>query len=351
MSDTHSDSRLDASALETAMHRALGLARRGPSGEENPQVGAVILDGTGAVISEGWHRGVGTAHAEVDALSRLAPGEARGATAVVTLEPCNHTGHTGPCSVALIEAGVARVVYAMADPNDVAAGGAARLADAGVEVIGGVLSGEAHELLHSWTTAVRLGRPFVTVKWGSSLDGRIAAADGTSQWITGTEARADVHERRAAAGAILAGTGTVLADDPKLTARRPAGDLDDRQPVAVVLGRREIPAEAAVRAHPRGFVQFDGLDLDAHLADLWSRGVRSVFVEGGPTVASAFVAAGLVDEYLLYLAPVLMGGPRLAFDDLGVSTLGEARRLDLVSVERLGDDLRIVARPTPDKNG
>lgn len=351
MSDRHPHSQLDASAFEPAMRRALDLARRGPAGEENPQVGAVILDDTGTVLAEGWHRGVGTAHAEVDALSRLSPGQARGTTAVVTLEPCNHTGHTGPCSVALIEAGVARVVYAMADPNDVAAGGAARLRDAGVDVQSGLLSREAHELLNGWTTAVRLGRPFVTVKWGSSLDGRVAAADGTSQWITGSDARADVHARRAEAGAILAGTGTVLADDPRLTARGSDGALADRQPLAVVLGRRAVPSEAQVRAHPRGFVQFDGLDLEAHLADLWDRGVRSVFVEGGPTVASAFVRAGLVDEYLLYLAPVIIGGPRLAFGDLGIATLGEARRLDLVSVDRLGDDLRIVARPASDKNG
>ncbi|PVZ96364.1 bifunctional diaminohydroxyphosphoribosylaminopyrimidine deaminase/5-amino-6-(5-phosphoribosylamino)uracil reductase RibD [Amnibacterium flavum] len=333
------------------MSRALELALRGPAWAENPQVGAVILDSDGRILSEGWHRGVGTAHAEVDALSRLARGEARGTTAVVTLEPCNHTGHTGPCSVALIEAGVARVVYAMADPNDVAAGGAERLRNAGVEVISDVLADRAAELLHGWTTAVRLGRPYVTVKWGSSLDGRIAAADGSSQWITGPEARADVHLRRAAAGAIVAGTGTVLADDPRLTARGSDGDLADGQPLAVVFGRRDVPADAAVREHPRGFVQFDGRDPAGHLAELWDRGIRSVFVEGGPTVAAALARAGLVDEYLLYLAPVLIGGPRLAFDDLGVATLGEAQRLDLVSVDRLGGDLRIIARPTAHADG
>lgn len=333
----HSDSE------HAAMGRAFELALLGPRGV-NPQVGAVILAPDGAVLAEGWHRGVPSAHAEVDALSKLAPGAARGATAVVTLEPCNHTGHTGPCSEALISAGVARVVYAVDDPGRVSGGGAERLRAAGIEVVAHVRGDEGRDLLDSWLTVQRLGRPRVTVKWAQSLDGRAAAADGTSQWITGPEARAHVHRQRRLADAIVAGTGTVLADDPALTARRPDGTLFDDQPIPVVLGRSAIPDGAAVRRHPRGLVQL-GDDLPSALAELRERGVHRVFVEGGPTLASAFVRAGLVDEVLVYVAPVLLGGERLALGDLGIPTLGDAVRLVDVSVGELGDDLLIVATP------
>lgn len=327
-----------------AMRRALALALNGPRGI-NPQVGAVLLAPDGRILAEGWHRGASTPHAEVDALSKLAPGAARGATAVVSLEPCNHTGRTGPCAQALIEAGVARVVYAIPDPGDRSAGGADRLCAAGVDVEGGVCADDASLLLDSWLTVQRLGRPHVTVKWAQSLDGRAAASDGTSQWITGPAARADVHRRRAASDAIVAGIGTVLADDPALTARDASGALLDHQPMPVVLGARSVPEAAAVRRHPVPFLQFGGDDLPAALADLRSRGVQRVFVEGGPTVASAFVRAGLADEVLAYVAPVLLGGDRLALGDIGVATIADARRLEIASVERLGDDLLIVATP------
>jgi diaminohydroxyphosphoribosylaminopyrimidine deaminase/5-amino-6-(5-phosphoribosylamino)uracil reductase len=326
-----------------AMRRALELARRGPRGV-NPQVGAVILSPSGTVLAEGWHRGAGTPHAEADALSTLTPAQSRGATAVVTLEPCNHTGRTGPCAVALIEAGVARVVYATTDPNVVAAGGAERLRAAGVDVTSGLLQDESDALLHDWIEAQRLGRPFVTVKWAQSLDGRIAAPDGTSRWITGASARADVHRRRGLADAIVVGTGTVFADDPALTARTHDDALQAAQPLAVVLGDRPIPANARLHRHPRGFVQYPrAVDLDAVLAELGARGVQRVFVEGGPTIASAFLRHGLADEVLAYIAPVLIGGDRLAVGDIGVDTLTDAQRLDVASVERLGDDLLVVA--------
>jgi diaminohydroxyphosphoribosylaminopyrimidine deaminase/5-amino-6-(5-phosphoribosylamino)uracil reductase len=331
-------------AERDAMRRALELARRGPRGV-NPQVGAVLLSPDGRVLAEGWHQGAGTPHAEVDALSRLEPGAARGATAVVTLEPCNHTGRTGPCSEALIAAGVARVVYAIADPGDHSSGGADRLREAGVDVEAGVLADEASALLESWLTVQRLGRPHVTVKWAQSLDGRAAAADGTSQWITGPVARADVHRRRAAADAIVAGTGTVLADDPALTARDGDGSLLPDQPVPVVIGTRPVPAKAALRRHPHGFLQYDGDDLRAMLEDLRTRGVQRVFVEGGPSVASSFVRDGLADELLVYVAPVLLGGDRLALGDVGVATIADARRLAVASVTPLGDDLLLVLQP------
>ncbi|MEO7350073.1 MAG: bifunctional diaminohydroxyphosphoribosylaminopyrimidine deaminase/5-amino-6-(5-phosphoribosylamino)uracil reductase RibD [Terrimesophilobacter sp.] len=331
--------------IEAAMRRALELAARGPATDANPQVGCVILSPSGETLAEGWHRGRGTPHAETDALSHLAEGAARGATAVVTLEPCNHHGRTPPCSVALIEAGIARVVFAVTDPNPAAKGGAARLLDAGVSVLSGVVEPEVTELLRPWLTAMRLGRPHVTLKWASSLDGRAAAADGSSQWITGPQARAHVHEQRAAADAIIVGTGTVLADNPSLTARDAQGALFPHQPLPVIIGERAVPAGSRLCDHPVPFLAMGTRDLQSVMRDLFDRGIRRVFVEGGPTLASAFVTAGLVDEYLIYLAPILLGGDRLALGDLGIGTLSHATQLQIRRVERCGHDIVVTARP------
>lgn len=349
----------DATEREIAvMRRAFDLAGNGPRGL-NPQVGAVLLGRDGAVLAEGWHRGAGTPHAEIDALRQLPPGGARGATAVVSLEPCNHTGRTGPCAVALIEAGVARVVYSLSDPGDASSGGAQRLRDAGIDVVGGVLHHDGEALIHDWLTVQRLGRPHVTVKWAQSLDGRAAAPDGTSQWITGPAARADVHRRRSEADAIVVGTGTLLSDDPALTARRPDGTLYDRQPMPVVLGQRAVPGDALVHRHPLPLLHRDGENLGGEspnepslMSELRERGVQRVFVEGGPTIASAFVRAGLADEVLAYIAPTLIGSgasgdDRPALRVLGVETIAEQRRLRVSAVEMLGDDLLIVASPEP----
>jgi diaminohydroxyphosphoribosylaminopyrimidine deaminase / 5-amino-6-(5-phosphoribosylamino)uracil reductase len=340
----------DRATIEAAMHRALELASRGPATGVNPQVGCVLIDASGRIVSEGWHRGVGTPHAEVDALSHLprpddashSP-DASGLTAVVTLEPCNHTGHTGPCSVALIAAGVSEVFYAVSDPSPLAGGGAERLTAAGVTVTGGVLAAEASEFQRVWLTATRLRRPYVTVKWASTLDGRAAAADGSSQWITGTAARQRVHEQRAASDAILVGTGTVLADDPSLTARGDAGELMPHQPIPVVVGSREIPANAKLRAHPAGLIETGSRDLGRILSELFDLGIRRVFIEGGPTIASAAIAAGLVDEYAIYLAPALLGGGGLAIGDIGVTAMGGIKRLEIRSIEQLGNDALITA--------
>ena len=332
--------------LESAMRRALQLAGNGPATGVNPRVGCVILNQTGQVIAEGWHRGAGTCHAEVDALNQLGADGARGATAVVTLEPCNHTGRTGPCALALIEAGLARVVYAVADPGPHSSGGADRLRAAGIEVSGGLLADEVEAFLSDWLVAARLGRPFVTLKWASSLDGRAAAADGSSQWITGASARQDVHHRRAETDAIVVGTGTALADDPALTARAADGTLLPRQPQPVVVGRRPLPAGAAVHRHPHAPWFLPDHDVPALLASLHERGIRRVFVEGGPTLASAFVRAGLVDEYLVYLAPTLLGGDKLALGDLGVTGIGGQHRLRIDQLLRLGDDILLIARNT-----
>ena len=327
---------------ETAMRHALELAARGPLTGGNPRVGCVLLSEDGTVVAEGWHRGAGTPHAEVDALSKVASAE--GLTAVVTLEPCNHTGRTGPCSEALIAAGVSRVVYAVSDPGRASSGGSDRLREAGVEVVSGVLATEATEFLHAWLTATKLGRPYVQVKWASSLDGRAAASDGSSQWITGTASRQRVHEQRATADAILVGTGTVLADNPSLTARGDGGELLPHQPVPVVIGSRAVPLDAQLRSHPAGLIEAGGGELSDILSDLYERGIRRVFVEGGPTLASSFIEAGLVDEYLVYLAPLLLGGDRTAVGDIGITNIADARPLTITSVESLGPDILVVAR-------
>jgi diaminohydroxyphosphoribosylaminopyrimidine deaminase / 5-amino-6-(5-phosphoribosylamino)uracil reductase len=335
--------------IERAMRRALSLAERGPATGDNPQVGCVLLDSAGEIVAEGWHRGVGTAHAEVDALGHLPQvdghPDARGLTAVVTLEPCNHIGHTGPCSVALIAAGIARVFYATSDPGPVEGGGAERLREAGVVVEGGILETEAEDFQHAWLTSAKTRRPYVTVKWASTLDGRTAAADGTSQWITGAAARERVHEQRAASDAILVGTGTALADDPSLTARGDAGELLEHQPIAVVFGDRTLPPNAKLRDHPGGLILLPGHDLGSAMSDLFARGIRRLYVEGGPILESALIAAGLVDEYAIYLAPALLGGDRLAVRDIGVASMPDIRLLEIRSVEQLGNDLLITARP------
>ncbi|TDP90705.1 diaminohydroxyphosphoribosylaminopyrimidine deaminase/5-amino-6-(5-phosphoribosylamino)uracil reductase [Leucobacter luti] len=363
---------LEQVLIEAAMRRALELASRGPAQDENPRVGCVLLDPEGRIISEGWHRGAGTPHAEIDALSRV-PAEWHArlseVTAVVTLEPCNHTGRTGPCAVALSDAGIGAVAYALGDPGQSSSGGAETLRAAGVDVSSGVLAREARALLAGWLERRReaspdaqtdrssstsaTGRPFVTVKWAQTLDGRAAAADGTSQWITGADARGDVHRRRAEADAILVGTGTLLADDPALTARAETGGLlvpAAEQPVPIVVGHRAIPATARIRQHPaltaHGLtapLQIPGDDLAAELTQLHERGIRHIFVEGGPTVSSALIAAGLVDEVLVYIAPALLGGPMLALGDLGIPSISGISRLRVTHIAQLGVDLLIKA--------
>jgi diaminohydroxyphosphoribosylaminopyrimidine deaminase/5-amino-6-(5-phosphoribosylamino)uracil reductase len=330
-------------AFEAPMRHALDLAARGPLTGGNPQVGCVLLDADGRIVAEGWHRGAGTPHAEIDALSKVV--DAEGLMAVVTLEPCNHTGRTGPCTEALIAAGIAKVVFAVADPGAVSGHGAQRLAEAGIPIVHGVLRAEGEQLLHPWLAAMRRGRPWVTVKWASTLDGRAAAADGSSQWITGAAARQKVHEQRAASDAILVGTGTVFADDPSLTARGDGGELAPHQPLPVVVGERAIPASAKLREHPRGVLETGTRDLAVVLAELHARAIRRVYVEGGPTLASAVIAAGFADEFAIYLAPALLGGPRVAVGDLGVPTMDGIRRLHVDAVEQLGDDLYLHAFP------
>lgn len=313
-------------AERAAMLRALELAATpGVALGPNPRVGCVLLADDGSTIAEGHHRGAGTAHAEADALAR-AGGRARGATAVVTLEPCAHTGRTGPCAVALREAGVRRVVFAQADPNLLAAGGAQVLREAGIEVEQGLLEEQARELNRVWTFAQEHGRPFVTWKFATTLDGRSAAADGTSRWVSSRAARLDTHRLRALADTMLVGTGTVLVDDPALTVRDEHDRSLPHQPLRAVMGERDLPAGRRVLDGAAETVHLRTRDPREALAALRERERQHVFLEGGPTLAAAFLTAGLVDEVVAYVAPMLLGAGLAAVGDLGITTIATAFR-------------------------
>ena len=352
------------------MARALRLAERAAfTSRPNPMVGCVIAHGED-VVGEGWHQRKGGPHAEVFALQ--AAGErARGATAYVTLEPCAHTGSTGPCADALIAAGVARVVGAMRDPfPQVDGAGFEKLRAAGIVVESGLMEAQARELNRGFLSRIERGRPWLRVKLASSLDGRTAMASGDSKWISGEAARRDVQQWRARSGALLTGAGTVLADDPQLTVRLDDGS-DFLPPLRVVLdpglatvarGRvREGDAltlylHAPEAKPPRGLqadhvavpVDKGRFDLDAVLRLLATRGINEVQVEAGATLAGAFLAAGLVDELLLYIAPVLLGErARPLFDGLHIDAMAERLRLRTVDSRSIGGDLRLLLRPEP----
>jgi diaminohydroxyphosphoribosylaminopyrimidine deaminase/5-amino-6-(5-phosphoribosylamino)uracil reductase len=338
-----------------AMRRALELAATpGVPLGPNPRVGCVLLDADGAemaqTIAEGYHRGAGTAHAEVAALIE-AGSAARGTTAVVTLEPCAHTGRTGPCTEALIAAGVARVVFAQPDPNQLASGGEASLRAAGVDVAFGLLEREARALNRAWTFAMEHDRPFVTWKLAGTLDGRSAAADGSSRWITGEPARRDVHRLRAQCDAILVGTATVERDDPQLTVRDEVGGPVARglQPLRVVMGTRDLADGRRVFDDLADTVQLRTHDPADVLAELHGRGRQHLFLEGGPTVAAAFLRAGLVDEVVAYVAPKLLGAGVNVVGALDVDSIGDAVDLELLDVTRIGDDVRLTLQPATPK--
>jgi diaminohydroxyphosphoribosylaminopyrimidine deaminase / 5-amino-6-(5-phosphoribosylamino)uracil reductase len=306
----------------------------------------VVLGPDGILVGEGATAPAGGPHAEIVALA-AAGDAARGATAVVTLEPCAHTGRTGPCAEALIAAGVARVVFAVTDPNPEAAGGRAALEQAGVDVVAGLAEAEAVAgALRPWLHAIRTARPFVTWKYAATLDGRVAAADHSSQWITGPVARSDVHALRAIVDAIVVGSGTVLADDPQLTVRGDDGVPDEHQPLRVVLDRRHrTPQSARVLDASAETLVLDTAVPRFALKALFDRGVRHVLLEGGPTLAGAFVEARCVDEVVAYLAPKLLGDGAHALGQSGIESLSEAVTLEVDEVERLGNDLKIVGRP------
>jgi diaminohydroxyphosphoribosylaminopyrimidine deaminase/5-amino-6-(5-phosphoribosylamino)uracil reductase len=348
------------------MVHALQLAARGLyTTTPNPRVGCVIVN-NGMIVGEGWHQRAGTPHAEVHALAQ-AGSAARGATVYVTLEPCSHHGHTPPCAEALIAAGVARVVAAMHDPNPLVAGrGIAALTQAGIRAEVGLLETDARLLNLGFVSRMTRGRPWVRLKTASTLDGKTALANGVSQWITGDAARADVQRYRARACAILTGSGTVLADDPRMTVR----DLDiGRQPLRVVVDsslrtpptatilpalivchHAEPVRRAALLAAGAEVVEFcnaDGrVDLQALLAELARRGINEVHVEAGATLNGALLEAGLVDEWIAYLATMAVGDDaRGLFNHNPLDSLQHATRFKLTDLRSLGDDLRLTLFP------
>jgi diaminohydroxyphosphoribosylaminopyrimidine deaminase / 5-amino-6-(5-phosphoribosylamino)uracil reductase len=338
-----------------AMRRAIALAARGASSTRpNPAVGCVILAADGLVVGEGWHEVAGGPHAEVVALRR-AGSRSVGATAVVTLEPCRLTGRTGPCTEELATAGIRRVVYAIGDPT-ANGGGGAQLRARGIEVESGVLEADAERPNQRWLTVVRQHRAFVTWKYAATLDGRVAAADGSSRWITGPQARGDVHALRSESDAVIVGIGTVLADDPHLTARHPDGSLAEVQPLRVVVdSSRRTPAGARVcddaaetwiaTAAELGRSADGRVDLAALLTRLVDRGRQAALLEGGPTLAGGFVRARLVDRVVGYLAPTLLGAGPSVLGEAGIPTLTAALRLSVQDVTQIGSDVRVVARP------
>lgn len=325
------------------MGRAIAVAQAARFvSSPNPWVGAVVANGQH--VFEGSTQPPGGDHAEVVAISEAGE-HAKGAEMFTTLEPCDHQGRTGPCTEAIIEAGITRVVVGIEDPDPLVAGqGIERLRNAGLQVDVGKGAGQIRRQLEPYLHHRRTGRPFVMVKLAASLDGRTAAPDGTSKWITGAESRADVHELRALSDAVLVGAGTIRADDPQLNVREfsppPGVTLDQVQPRRVVLGS----VEGAVRAQP--LTEMSG-DLEEVLETLGDEGVLQLLVEGGPTVAGAFHRAGLVDVYYVYLAPAIFGGS----DSLGIFTGDGAPSIDdvwrgrIVDTLKIGNDLRIEVRP------
>lgn len=344
------------------MQRALELAARGlQTTMPNPRVGCVLVKDD-SVVGEGWHERAGEPHAEVHALRAAGPA-AHGATAYVTLEPCSHHGRTPPCADALLAAGVARVVVAMADPNPQVAGrGLARLAAAGVAVECGLLGQEALQLNLGFVSRMQRGRPWLRIKTGCSLDGRTALPDGQSQWITSAESRADVQQLRARSCAMLTGIGTVLADDPQLTVRSvdcgrqpwrvvvdsrlrlpPTAKLLQTRGVLVVCAESDVARRAALEAAGAEVLCLPGngrVDLPALLAELARRGCNEVTVEAGAELAGALARAGLVDEWVIYQAPVLIGDPARGVATLGLTALAD--KLTPLRVEKtaVGPDLK-----------
>ncbi len=353
------------------MARALQLAELGLySTDPNPRVGCVIVN-AGRIVGEGFHARAGEGHAEVHALA-AAGGAARGATVYVTLEPCAHHGRTPPCAEALLAAGVARVVYASGDPNPLVSGaGVARLAAAGVSVQSGLLAGQAEALNVGFFSRLRRGRPWLRVKLGASLDGRTALANGSSQWLTSEAARADVQRLRARSSAVLSGASTVDRDDARLTVRdvnlqlrgrlplrvildpglvlRPTARLfSETGPVLILTGSGDAAAQAALTKVGAEVVVASGggRDLAQVLGLLGERGLNEVLVEAGPRLAGSFISAGLVDEFVLYLAPHLLGhdGAPLAMLPM-LDDLGDRWEFRYTDVRQIGPDLRLTLVP------
>ena len=327
-----------------AMQRAIALAEKGlGKTAPNPIVGAVIIDATGAIVAEGFHdRNKSKDHAEVVAI-KAAGEKSKGSTIVVTLEPCNHTGSTDPCVQAIIDAGITTVVFAVTDPNEKAAGGAAALRAAGITVIEGVLKDEAAFSNRAWLMKIRKNRPFFTWKVAATLDGKVAAADGTSKWITNEASRADVQALRRQADAILVGTNTVIADNPHLV---PRGDFEGftNNPIRVVCGEQELPKDAQVFDDAAPTVVVKSKDLDVLVEKLNELGINHVFVEAGPTLGSAMLDGCLLDELIIYQAPSLIGTGKHFFVFDYPTTITDQMRMDHLGTQVFDGDVKSVYR-------
>jgi diaminohydroxyphosphoribosylaminopyrimidine deaminase/5-amino-6-(5-phosphoribosylamino)uracil reductase len=327
-----------------AMQRAIALAEKGlGKTAPNPIVGAVIIDAAGNVVGEGFHDRFNSAeHAEVVAV-KAAANQSMGATIVVTLEPCNHTGSTGPCVQAIIDAGITTVVYAVSDPNESAAGGAAALRTAGITVIEGVLKDEAAFSNRAWLMKIKKGRPFFTWKVAATLDGKVAAADGTSKWISNETSRGDVQVLRRQADAILVGTNTVISDDPHLIPRGSFAGYE-ANPIRVVCGEQELPTDSKVFDNAAQTVVVKSKDLDLLVEKLNELGINHVFVEAGPTLAIAMVDHCLMDELVMYQAPTLLGTGKHFFAFDYPTTITDQMRMDHISTQVLDGDVKSVYR-------
>ncbi len=327
-----------------AMQRAIALSEKGlGKTAPNPIVGAVIIDDDGTVIGEGFHdRMKSNDHAEVVAIAN-ATKNLKGATIIVTLEPCNHSGSTGPCTQAIIDAGISTVVFAVNDPNSVASGGADRLRSAGIKVVEGVLKEEAAYANRAWLMKIKKNRPFFTWKVATTLDAKIAATDGTSKWITNETSRADVQILRRQADAILVGTNTVITDDPHLI---PRGDFAgySHNPIRVICGEQELPKDAKIFDSAAQTVVVKSKDLDLLVEKLNELEINQVFVEAGMTLASAMVDHCLMDELVIYQAPTLLGSGKPFFTLNFPSTISNQMRLDHISTVVLEGDVKSVYR-------
>ncbi len=327
-----------------AMQRAIALSEKGlGKTSPNPIVGAVIIDGAGNVIGEGFHDRMNNPdHAEVVAIAK-ATQSVKGATIVVTLEPCNHSGSTAPCTQAIIDAGISTVVFAVNDPNPVASGGAGVLRAAGIKVISGVLEEEAAYANRAWLMKIKKNRPFFTWKVATTLDAKIAAVDGTSKWITNESSRADVQLLRRQSDAILVGTNTVIADDPHLI---PRGEFAGyaHNPIRIICGEQELPEDAQVFDAAAQTIVVKSKDLDLLVEKLNELKINHVFVEAGPTLASAMVDHCLMDELVIYQAPSLLGSGKPFFTFDYQTTISDQMRLDHISTVVLDGDVKSVYR-------
>jgi diaminohydroxyphosphoribosylaminopyrimidine deaminase/5-amino-6-(5-phosphoribosylamino)uracil reductase len=327
-----------------AMQRAIALAEKGlGKTAPNPIVGAVIISAAGEVVGEGFHDRVNSAdHAEVVAL-KMAGDKAKGSTIVVTLEPCNHTGSTGACAQAIIDAGITTVVYAVSDPNEKAAGGAVALRAAGLTVIEGVLKDEAAFSNRAWFMKIKKGRPFFTWKVAATLDGKVAAADGTSKWISNERSRGDVQILRRQADAILVGTNTVITDDPHLIPRGSFAGYG-ANPIRIICGEQELPKDAQIFDDAAKTVLVKSKDLDLLVEKLNELEINHVFVEAGPTLGSAMLDGCLMDELVIYQAPTLLGTGKHFFTFDYPTTITNQMRMDHISTQVLDGDVKSVYR-------